>query len=127
MLEILKTKADQCPKFKNRLLNTGSAELVEDTSDKYWARGLRNDGENMMGTLLMLLRQKLKKRKGRRPTQQNKWVRDTRRRNNFERRCSHCGENNHTTENCRFDRPLQCHQCHYEGHKQKFCHLGRNY
>ena len=37
--------------------------------------------------------------------------------------CMHCGEANHTTTACRYDKPLQCLSCKRDGHKQKFCHL----
>ena len=130
MMEILQTKADQCPEFRNRLVSTGTAELVEDTSDEYWARGLRNDGENMMGTLLMLLRQKLnqkKRRQGKSRQQRTRPRQDTRGRYDHHTRCSHCGEINHTTDRCRFDRPLRCHQCQDVGHKKKFCHQSHDY
>ena len=37
--------------------------------------------------------------------------------------CRHCGEANHTTTACRYDKPLQCLSCKRDGHKQKFCSL----
>ena len=37
--------------------------------------------------------------------------------------CKHCGEANHTTTACRYDKPLQCLSCKRDGHKQKFCSL----
>jgi len=40
MMVILTAKANQCEEFCNRLQSTKNAELVEDTSDEYWGRGL---------------------------------------------------------------------------------------
>ena len=37
--------------------------------------------------------------------------------------CKHCGEANHTTAACRYDKPLRCLLCKRDGHKQKFCSL----
>ena len=37
--------------------------------------------------------------------------------------CRQCGEDNHTTEKCKYDKPIRCRACYRDGHKQKFCHL----
>ena len=36
-------------------------------------------------------------------------------------RCGYCCEFNHTTAECGFKQPVECRQCHQQGHKQKFC------
>jgi lysophospholipase L1-like esterase len=36
-------------------------------------------------------------------------------------RCYYCGENNHTSETCRFDQRIRCHSCQKYGHKSKTC------
>ena len=59
MLEILEAKANQCPSFRQRLLKTGDKQLIENTTNEFWARGKYGDGENKLGLLLMLLRQKI--------------------------------------------------------------------
>ena len=35
--------------------------------------------------------------------------------------CFNCGEPNHVKDRCRYSQPVQCHQCHQQGHKSKFC------
>ena len=35
--------------------------------------------------------------------------------------CFNCGEPNHVKDRCRHSRPLECHKCHQNGHKSKFC------
>ena len=37
--------------------------------------------------------------------------------------CYHCGEGNHVRDRCRYSEPLECHRCHLQGHKSKFCDL----
>ena len=38
-----------------------------------------------------------------------------------EKRCKNCYEDNHTTVECGFRRPIECRQCYNLGHKQKHC------
>ena len=59
MRQILEVKAKQCLPFRDRLLKTGTRPLIEDTNHPYWARGINGKGQNMLGTLLELLRQKV--------------------------------------------------------------------
>jgi len=48
-------------RFRNLLLSTGTAELVEySDKDYYWGRGKDGAGANMLGKLLMELREKIK-------------------------------------------------------------------
>jgi len=48
-------------RFKNLLLSTGSSEIIEySDKDYYWGRGRDGAGYNMMGKLLMELRERLK-------------------------------------------------------------------
>jgi predicted NAD-dependent protein-ADP-ribosyltransferase YbiA (DUF1768 family) len=43
------------------LLNTGDLKLIEHTqNDRYWADGLDGSGKNMLGILLMRLREELR-------------------------------------------------------------------
>jgi N-glycosidase YbiA len=61
MREALKAKFTQHKELKVILLETGDAELVEHTkNDNYWADGGDGSGLNMLGKLLMELRDELK-------------------------------------------------------------------
>jgi len=60
MREALEAKFTQHPDLRALLLATGSAQLVEHTSnDRYWADGGDGNGLNMLGQLLMSLRAEL--------------------------------------------------------------------
>ena len=54
----LRAKFTQYPALKDLLLSTGDEQLVEHTEkDTYWADGGDGSGKNMLGKLLMELRQ----------------------------------------------------------------------
>ena len=38
-----------------------------------------------------------------------------------QRGCYKCGENNHSSKNCRHEQPVVCRSCNRKGHKAKFC------
>ncbi len=60
MREALYAKFTQHPKLKAKLLTTGETPLIEHTkNDSYWADGGDGSGKNMLGELLMELREKL--------------------------------------------------------------------
>lgn len=62
MREVLYAKFTQHPDLGKRLIGTGNATLVEHThNDSYWGDGGDGTGKNMLGTLLVELREKLKK------------------------------------------------------------------
>ena len=62
MREALRAKFTQNKELNKTLLETGDAELVEHThNDFYWADGGDGSGKNMLGLLLMELREELKK------------------------------------------------------------------
>ena len=51
------------PDIRSVLLSTGDALLVEDSpTDSYWGRGADGKGKNMLGIILMEVRQKLRER-----------------------------------------------------------------
>lgn len=51
----------QLPRFRNILLSTGTLEIVEYSKhDYYWGRNEDGAGYNMLGTLLMELRERIK-------------------------------------------------------------------
>lgn len=61
MREALKAKFTQNKDLKKILLETDDAELVEHTAnDNYWGDGGNGSGKNMLGKLLMELREELK-------------------------------------------------------------------
>ena len=70
MIEVLLMKFSQNADLKYKLLKTGDKHLYEFTKDRYWGIGLtltqasllkesKGPGQNKMGELLMLVRQKL--------------------------------------------------------------------
>lgn len=62
MREAIKAKFTQHTCCKSVLLASGNAELIEHTTnDNYWADGGDGSGKNMLGKLLMELREKLRK------------------------------------------------------------------
>ena len=61
MRTALFNKALQNPIFVEKLLATGDAELIEASPrDYYWGEGLDKTGKNMLGKLLVELREKIK-------------------------------------------------------------------
>jgi len=57
----LGAKFTQNEYLKKYLLDTGDAELIEDSPyDPFWGRGKDRNGKNMMGKMLMELRKELK-------------------------------------------------------------------
>lgn len=62
MRRVLVAKFIQHPDLGTRLIDTGDAELKENSkSDGFWGLGKRGNGKNMLGILLMQLRDKLEK------------------------------------------------------------------
>jgi N-glycosidase YbiA len=60
MFEALRAKFQQHPDLKKILLETGDATLVEHTeNDSYWGDGGNGKGKNMLGRLLMKVREEL--------------------------------------------------------------------
>ena len=61
MRRALAAKFEAHPELRELLLGTGDEELIEKTSgDYYWGCGTRGTGHNMLGKLLMELRDKLR-------------------------------------------------------------------
>ena len=62
MRRVVEAKFAQNKELKQKLLDTGDNILLEDSpTDKFWGIGAKGDGENVLGKLLMELREKLKK------------------------------------------------------------------
>jgi ribA/ribD-fused uncharacterized protein len=62
MREAVAAKFDQHEHLRELLLSTGEAKLVEHTErDDYWGDGGDGSGKNMLGRILMEVREKLRK------------------------------------------------------------------
>jgi ribA/ribD-fused uncharacterized protein len=61
MERVLICKALQHDKFRELLLSTGDREIIEASWDTFWGEGKSGNGENMMGKLLMELRNYLRR------------------------------------------------------------------
>lgn len=112
MYELLLAKVSQCPQMKTELSNSGDDILIENTNHEYWARGKKGTGLNMLGTLLMVIRDELKENMSDeyRPPM-----------NGVQKPCFNCGEGNHVSLNCRHQGALHCKHCYFSGHKIKDC------
>lgn len=63
MLKALRAKFSQSQHLRQLLLDTGRQKIVEHTAnDKYWADGGDGSGKNMLGTLLMQVRNEIRKK-----------------------------------------------------------------
>jgi N-glycosidase YbiA len=61
MKEVCKAKFLQCHDLRKILMDTGDEELIEDSKvDYYWGCGADGSGKNMLGKVLMELREELK-------------------------------------------------------------------
>ena len=61
MLTAVRAKFTQIPDLKKLLLNTGDAVLIEHTADdSYWGDGGDGSGKNMLGMILMDIRDELR-------------------------------------------------------------------
>lgn len=61
MMRALRAKFKQHPELAEQLVATGDSILVEATSDDYyWGEGTERTGKNMLGILLMQLRNELR-------------------------------------------------------------------
>lgn len=57
-------KVKQHPEVMNKLLETGDEEIIEDSpTDYYWGCGANGTGKNMLGKILVDIREELKARK----------------------------------------------------------------
>ena len=136
MYQLLQEKAKQSDTFHKFLENSSPKLLIEDTSHEYWGRGLAGQGLNMLGRLLMTLRESLhgvnKKPNVNNETDQvpfraqinpapPNYSNGLPKRLNDQLRCYNCGERSHTKDACRLPSPVQCYACLKNGHKQKFC------
>lgn len=62
MRKALRAKFEEHPALAELLVSTGTAELVEHTeNDAYWGDGGDGKGRNMLGRILMELRETLRR------------------------------------------------------------------
>ncbi len=60
MLDVLRAKFTQHEDLKQKLIDTGDAVLIEDSkTDAFWGIGKKRNGKNMLGILLMQVREEL--------------------------------------------------------------------
>ena len=110
MKEINHAKFDQCKDYRDRLLNTGNAYLIEDTADPIWGRGNDGKGLNLLGHIHMENRKKLLQLQQGAPQQISVNIGGTlldrtspfvpRPRRNIYPPCTYCGESNHGPDRC---------------------------
>ncbi len=97
-------KLKQCHVFRDCLLHSGNDMLIEDTSHEYLATGQSGNGLNMLGKLLMEVRNL---------TQTGQRQEDYRRpANGVASSCHQCGEGNQKKITCRHQGVLQCRTCY---------------
>ena len=133
MYDLLQEKSHQCQAFREDLLASRGRSLIEDTSHEFWGRGHTGTGLNMLGRLLMTLRDNLPPNKSHQASSprhsqprpnysRHNYPRQTiPRHNDSQPRCFNCGEKSHNVKTCRHPAPIQCYSCLRNGHKQKFC------
>lgn len=62
MRQCLRAKFSQHPHLKQKLLDTGNAKIIEDSkTDSFWGCGKNGKGKNMLGVLLMEIRESIRK------------------------------------------------------------------
>lgn len=131
MYQLLQVKAEQCPVFRQDLMASHGQMLIEDTTHEYWGRGRSATGLNMLGRLLMVLRDKLPESTPSQAQTRSSFPSFPQRSSyhrhplptnrNQQPRCFNCGERSHNVNTCRHKSPVQCYSCQNFGHKQKFC------
>jgi ribA/ribD-fused uncharacterized protein len=147
MYELLKVKLSQCAAFQRSLAASKGKMLTENTTHNYWGRGRSGEGLNMLGRLLMTLRDseaesaqsrnmsvlqqgwsnQYHHSNSRLPAyhdHQRSYGRQQNRTQPGARSdvfCWYCGEQNYTSQTCRHGKPIQCFKCRTNGHKSKHC------
>ena len=122
-------KYTQNLKAREALLNTGNNTIGEASFSRTWGIGMsigdvraldtnRWNGKNIMGNMLMSIRDTLHPNTNNRthsPRNQSYATQI--------KACWYCGEENHMSRNCRHGQKIECNYCLNLGHKAKFCHL----
>ena len=132
MYQLLQEKAAQCQIFRESLSSTSGRTIIENTYHDFWAQGKSRNGLNMLGRLMMTLRDSLPSSRNFSPKPQpHRSLHpmsnfNPRTRPNGQVRCFNCGEKSHTQASCRHQQPIQCYCCKKRGHKQKACPWRQN-
>ena len=114
---------------REALLNTADDVIGEASFSRTWGIGMsigdvralntdRWKGRNVMGNILMNIRESLSPKVDNRshaPRNSSYGA--------LKKHCWFCGEENHISKNCRHGQKLQCSSCMHLGHKAKFCEL----
>jgi hypothetical protein len=134
MESIITEKLRVSDSARNLLKDSGSKEIIEDTSHEFWGRGKTGQGLNTK--LWMEMRRKLQKdpnfpnrdqkyrpgqQRHRNNRPQNKAVSRTWATRDQQPRCYQCGEAGHGVRQCRKTDCISCWACGLTGHKRKDC------
>jgi len=60
MSEIIHEKAKQHAEVQRKLLETGDAQILENSEDYFWGRGKDDSGQNHLGKIWMQIREELR-------------------------------------------------------------------
>ena len=117
MDNIVRAKIENCISVQQILEESGSRELVEDTTHEFWGHGKENKGQNMLGELWSMYRDKLQRSNIFKPEQHHWATRSS------QPRCYRCNETGHLIQQCHHRTPVMCWGCGKQGHKQNHCHI----
>ena len=56
MKDLVQIKYESCQSFRDAIISSGKAHIVEDVADEFWGRGKEGNGQNIMGKILETLR-----------------------------------------------------------------------
>jgi len=117
MDNIIRTKLNTCNAVWRALKESGSEELIENTSNAFWGRGHDNKGQNTLERLWMLYRSKMTSTNTRNTSNISRtWATHSN-----QPRCYRCGDPGHLLEQCRQREEIACWNCGAHGHKSKHC------
>ena len=148
MENIIKEKLKSNETVKSTLLESGSKEIIEDTSHEFWGRGKTGKGANKLGKIWMDFRKKCQEnpnflimsdrpqqpRHRHTPQQPREFYKPKLQRfsktvpqsrnwatREQQPRCYQCGEAGHGIRQCRKQDLVSCWACGQAGHKRKHC------
>ncbi len=113
-MDILNAKWNQCSQYKERLMSTGNALLIEDTAHTFWGRGPDGNGLNMLSEMQM---QKWKNKqvklcqRGKQKCKPNLCTGPNSATKEYNTPFLYCGVTGHHKDNCCHGTYIQCHDC----------------